>query len=234
MAKGSSMGKDPAVSWVFNDWQGGTMTLSRFLKGCYMDLLTAQFNNGHLSLDEIKTVLGSDFGSSWPTLQKKFKVVDGLYFNERLEMEIVKRKSYNKSRRQNLKDEEKDIKAEPHMGIGNGIGLENEFETKKGVQGEKNLIDVFFNDLENCSDYEIIAAKHGVDKRNCRVFLEPFLESFRIKADTNYKNFHAFVNHFKNHVNKEIEKRTEKGGGKLESALSINEQLKQEYLNKKK
>lgn len=120
MVKGSTMGKDPGVSWVFNDWQGGTMTLSRHQKGCYMDLLTAQFNNGHLSLEEIKTVLGSDFGSSWPTLQKKFKVdSDNLFFNERLEFEITKRKSFNKTRRDNAKSNKSEPILDEHMGNGN-------------------------------------------------------------------------------------------------------------------
>lgn len=97
------MAKDPAVLWYWNDWSGGTITMSRFLKGCYMDLLHAQFNNGNLSLTEIKTVLGSDFGAAWPTLQKKFKNDgNGLYFNERLVTESIKRKSFTKSRRNNL------------------------------------------------------------------------------------------------------------------------------------
>jgi hypothetical protein len=98
--------KDPAVLWYWNDWSGGTITLSRHLKGCYMDLLHAQFNAGHLSLDEIKTVLGSDFGSTWSTLQKKFKQDDkGLYYNERLVTESDKRKNFTKSRRENAKGE---------------------------------------------------------------------------------------------------------------------------------
>lgn len=122
MAKGSEQGKNPSVNWIFNDWQGGTMTMSRHLKGCYMDLLTAQFNNGHLSLDEIKTVLGSDFGQSWPALQKKFVPDEnGLYYNKRLEFEILKKKNYSKSREENLGE------SSPHMGNGkgNGIGLGN-------------------------------------------------------------------------------------------------------------
>lgn len=113
------MAKDPATLFYWNDWHSGTVTLSRFLKGCYMDLLHAQFNNGHLSLDEIRTVLGSDFGSSWPTLQKKFKTDDkGLYFNERLLSEAVKRKSYTASRRSN---------SEGHM----PKHMENEIENRK-------------------------------------------------------------------------------------------------------
>lgn len=98
------MAKDPAVLWYWNDWNGGTVTMSRFTKGCYMDLLHAHFNNGNLSLDEIKTVLGSDFGSSWPTLQKKFKQDEkGLFFNERLVFESDKRSNYSKSRKENRK-----------------------------------------------------------------------------------------------------------------------------------
>lgn len=93
--------KDPALLWYFNDWTGGTVTLSRHLKGCYIDLLSAQFNNGKLTLDEIKTVLGSDFGSSWPALQKKFKFEDSLYFNERLQQEKDKRINFTASRRKN-------------------------------------------------------------------------------------------------------------------------------------
>ena len=98
------MAKDPAFLFYPGDWQGGTSTFSRFLKGCYLDVLIAQFNSGHLSLEEIKTVLGSDFGQSWPTLQKKFKKDDdGLFFNEKLDTEIVKRKEYSKSRSENRK-----------------------------------------------------------------------------------------------------------------------------------
>lgn len=95
------MAKDPAVLWYFSDWFTGTATLTRHQKGCYMDLLSIQFNNGRLSLEEIKTVLGSDFGTTWPTLQKKFKEENGLYYNERLEEEQNKRKKYSESRRKN-------------------------------------------------------------------------------------------------------------------------------------
>lgn len=97
------MAKDPAMLWYWADWHSGTGLLSRFLKGCYMDLLHAQFNNGRLSLEEIKVCLGSDFGTSWPTLQKKFKQDENnLFFNERLEQEQIKRKAFSQSRRDNV------------------------------------------------------------------------------------------------------------------------------------
>ena len=120
------MAKDPACLFYWGDWQGGTVTLTRHLKGCYMDLLTAQFNNGPLSLDEIKTVLGTDFGSAWPALQKKFvKGESGLFFNERLQAEKDKRTSYVSSRRRNLK---------PHMGVHMDNGNENRIGSENGKQ----------------------------------------------------------------------------------------------------
>lgn len=94
------MAKDPAVLWYFGDWAGGTATMTRHLKGCYIDLLSAQFHSGPLSLDEIKTVLGADFGSSWPTLQKKFeKDENGSFYNVRLKAEKDRRIKYTESRK---------------------------------------------------------------------------------------------------------------------------------------
>lgn len=112
-------GKDPACLFYWENWSGGTTTLSRHLKGCYMDVLNAQFNEGPLSLDQIKTVLGSDFGQAWPTIQKKFKTTaDGLFFNSRLEKEKENRRKWVESRTNNLKGHKA-----PHMGIGVGTGV---------------------------------------------------------------------------------------------------------------
>jgi hypothetical protein len=134
------MAKDPAFLFYPGDWQGGTSTLSRFLKGCYIDVLIAQFNSGHLSLEEIKTVLGSDFGQSWPTLQKKFnKDPEGLFYNVKLETEMIKRKEYSKSRSKN-RTSKKDMNNicetyEKHMSL--HMENENEDVNKNLVKNEK-------------------------------------------------------------------------------------------------
>jgi uncharacterized protein YdaU (DUF1376 family) len=141
--------KDPAVLWYWNDWSGGTQTLTRHQKGCYMDLLHAQFNSGPLSLEEIKIVLGNDF-AMWGVLSKKFKETeDGLFFNERLAAEKSKREAYNESRRNNRSNKNKsydktyDITYENHM----SSHMENENENineidfkEKGGMGEKEKI----------------------------------------------------------------------------------------------
>lgn len=126
------MAKDPATLWYWNDWHSGTVTFTRHLKGCYMDLLHAQFNNGRLSLDAIKTVLGNDF-ASWGALSKKFRVDEqGLYYNERAELEQKKRAKFSESRRNNLSATPKKSHMKPHMDNENEIDIwVNGFELLK-------------------------------------------------------------------------------------------------------
>lgn len=135
------MAKDPAMLWYWSDWNSGTIILSRFLKGCYMDLLHAQFNSGHLSLEEIKTVLGSDFGTAWPALQKKFKADDaGKFFNERCEAEQIKRANFTASRRKNLESLHTETHMDTHTDkrMENANGVRDEFRTSiKKEQAEK-------------------------------------------------------------------------------------------------
>lgn len=96
------MAKDPAFLFYPGDWQGGTVTMSRHLKGCYIDLLVAEFNSGPLSLEEIKTVLGTDF-AAWGSLSKKFKTTDdGRFFNEKLESEKAKRATFTQKQTERI------------------------------------------------------------------------------------------------------------------------------------
>jgi hypothetical protein len=127
--------KDPAILWYWNDWIGGTVTFSRFLKGCYIDLLAAQFNSGPLSLEEIKTVLGTDF-AAWGSLSKKFKKTEtGLFFNERMEVEKAKRKEFSD------KQKERVLKRWNKSGIGSGNTtvlpkIENDNENDNEIRKE--------------------------------------------------------------------------------------------------
>lgn len=95
------MGKDPAFLFYPGDWLGGTITFTRAQKGAYMDLLMAQFNQGGLSLDDIKLVLGTDFWMWDAKLVSKFDLENGLYSNPRLQKEVVRRQLYTNSRKNN-------------------------------------------------------------------------------------------------------------------------------------
>ena len=111
------MAKDPAFLFYPGDWLGGTMLLTRHQKGCYIDLLMAQFNYGPLSLEQIKILLGTD-QASWTVLQAKFKKdANGNFFNEKLATEIEKRKNFVSSRGDNKRGKTKSYNksCENHM-----------------------------------------------------------------------------------------------------------------------
>lgn len=139
------MAKDPAFLFYPGDWQGGTMTMSRHIKGCYIDLLVAQFNSGPLSLEEIKIVLGNDFAAWQGSLSKKFKQTEtGLFFNERLEAEKTKRVEFSNKQKDRISKRWN----KNGMQSGNTVVLPIENENRnedvnvigKGVQGENQIL----------------------------------------------------------------------------------------------
>lgn len=134
------MAKDPAFLWYPGDWLGGTQLFSRAHKGAYMDLLMAQHSNGHMALEDVRHILGSDFDSMWESrLKSKFKLDSyGKFYNEKLENELIKRKNYTDGRKRNLESIKKEHShMEPHMENENGI--ENKIANGKGVQGKRKF-----------------------------------------------------------------------------------------------
>ena len=94
------MAKDPAFLFYPNDWLGGTMGMTFEQKGAYMELLMLQFNRGHMT----SHMIGQVVGQIWDVIKDKFiQDSDGLWYNDRLEVEKNKRKEFTYSRRNNLK-----------------------------------------------------------------------------------------------------------------------------------
>jgi len=81
------------------------MTLEE--KGAYIELLMMQFNRGHMDEHMITHMVGH----MWDRIKCKFKQdQDGLWYNQRLDEEKLKRKNYTESRRSNLSRDNKDKK----------------------------------------------------------------------------------------------------------------------------
>lgn len=209
------MAKDPATLWYWNDWHSGTVLMSRFLKGCYMDLLHAQFNNGRLSLEEIKTCLGSDFGQSWPTLQKKFMTDDkGLFFNERLEDEQLKRAAYSASRRNNRVKKEKppnpsyDTTYVKHM----SPHMENENENRnEDVDSSFGKSENLLSEMEAGKTVEFCKITLHRDYQIQNVY--DLWEAFLINGKKGfYLNESEIVKHFRNWIKTQPDIKNQKNG----------------------
>jgi hypothetical protein len=94
------MAKDPAFLFYPGDFMMGTMLLSMEEKGQYITLLSVMHQQGRLTNEEVEIVIK---GKPSQKLASKFKIDDdGLWFNERLEVETEKRKRFTESRRNSL------------------------------------------------------------------------------------------------------------------------------------
>lgn len=131
------MSKDPAFLFYPNDYLGGTMGMTHEMKGAYVDLLIFQFNNGHFDEAQAKQVLSICFTRVWDVLKSKFKNEGEngeFYYNERLRIEVEKRKAFTESRKINALQRGKHKKAyAQHMGNEN----ENRNGNKKRSKKEK-------------------------------------------------------------------------------------------------
>jgi len=136
------MSKDPAFLFYPNDYIGGTMGMTFEEKGAYMELLMLQFNRGHMTTH----MIGQTVGQIWVKIQEKFvKDADGLWYNERLDMEKERRKTFTESRRNNVsgknqhtKNKEKEV---GHMTTHMTGHMEN-------VNINVNTKDLFINNIK--------------------------------------------------------------------------------------
>lgn len=159
------MAKDPAFLFYPADWLSGVMGMTFEQKGAYFELLIYQFNNGKFSLAQAKQVLGICFSSVWEVVGKKFKNESGLLWNERLQLEIDKRKNFTNSRRINAlgkKTNNKKTKAQAkhmhkHMGNENTNRNINTDRVENGNLVDEPKVEIYptFNDFWNLYDKKI-------------------------------------------------------------------------------
>jgi uncharacterized protein YdaU (DUF1376 family) len=97
------MSKDPAFLFYSSDFLTGTSFLTNEQVGIYIRLLCHQHQNGHLKEKDMLKICGS---RDEDIFEKFIKDEQGLYFNERLDQEINKRKAYSESRANNRKKKE--------------------------------------------------------------------------------------------------------------------------------
>jgi hypothetical protein len=106
------MAKDPAFLFYSNDFIGGVAEMTMEERGQYISLLCFQHQKGHLSIEIIQRLIP---GVSDYVLNKFIKDEQGLYFNERLELEATKRAKFTESRRKNLSKPHMDSHMSEHM-----------------------------------------------------------------------------------------------------------------------
>lgn len=90
--------KNPAFLFYSSDFLTGVRLMTYEEIGKYITLLCLQHQQGHLSKDDMDAICGTYI----PRIYSKFQQdSEGKYFNNRLEIEGIKRAKYTESRRQN-------------------------------------------------------------------------------------------------------------------------------------
>lgn len=92
------MAKDPAFLFYSQDWIVGCQTLSFEERGKYITILSQMHQQGRLTEETIRLLVGSVSVS----VKSKFQVDEkGFWYNERLELEVEKRRNFTESRKRN-------------------------------------------------------------------------------------------------------------------------------------
>ncbi|KKP74706.1 MAG: hypothetical protein UR73_C0037G0015 [candidate division WS6 bacterium GW2011_GWF1_35_23] len=102
------MAKDPAFLLYSSDFLTGIMFMSDEQVGKYIKLLCAQHQKGMLAEEDMLNICKT---YDKKIFEKFKKTQDGLYYNERLSVEVERRKSYSESRRNNRNSK----KSKEHM-----------------------------------------------------------------------------------------------------------------------
>lgn len=179
------MAKDPAFLFYPGDFMTGTQFFTDEQVGKYIRLLLAQHQLGHLKESHMIMICKTYDNDIF---SKFIKDSNGNYYNQRLEDEIIKRKKYTESRRNNRKSEKNiSLTYDEHMENKNkDININNNI----------NIIDTWFSDFENGFEITEIAR---INKFNIEDVKTKLVE-FRKFAELNYPTYHKFVSHFKNWI----------------------------------
>jgi len=223
------MAKDPAFLFYPNDWLGGTMGMTFEEKGAYLELLIMQFNRGHMS----GHMVGHMVGQLWDKISHKFKQdSEGNWYNERVEIEIEKRKKFTNSRKNNLlgkNQHKKGQKMTSHMEGHVTSHMENENENRNENKDINetlwiNIKSKFENDFRFEEHFCRVKNISLIDFRNMR---NEFLNDIELRSE--YKELKELKNHFTNWSNKKIKSNAK---SKLSANTSENQRAMEEYLNR--
>jgi hypothetical protein len=136
--------EDFCFTYYDGDAARDTTHMNRLERGAYHDFIISQRKFGHLTLDQVKKILGKDFNECWPAMELIMKTdPDGKFYIEWLHTSITKSKKHSKKQTDNVnKRYQTDTNNIPKIdlviplgdGNGDGDGSELELNKKEPVQ----------------------------------------------------------------------------------------------------
>jgi hypothetical protein len=184
------MAKDPAVLFYTSDFLSGTFTMDNEQVGKYIRLLCLQHQKGKLSEKDMLSICKAYDNEIWD----KFKVEDGLYYNERMFNETIRRQKFSESRRNNAKSPKKESTSEAYA-----KHMETETENITITINENINIDFewFWNDYDKkVGDKQKLKKKWNkltdIERQNAMNYIDLYKQSVPDKQFR--KNPETFLN----------------------------------------
>jgi uncharacterized protein YdaU (DUF1376 family) len=187
------MAKDPAFLFYPGDFNTGTQFFTDDQVGKYMRLLMAQHQHGHLTENQVIFICKS---YDKDVMSKFVKDGNGLWYNERLEIEIVKRKKFVESRSKNKegKSKSKIISKSYDSHMEN----ENENENRNTINNKKES-ETFEYTLEPDVDVKLAEALDEI-YLDAQAMKWPHLD-FQFEYRTFCEKVRGSPDHYRNHDN---------------------------------
>jgi uncharacterized protein YdaU (DUF1376 family) len=197
------MGKDPAFLFYPGDWLGGTIGMTFEEKGAYMELLMMQFNRGHMT----SHMIGQVVGQHWVKLQDKFvQDEDGLWYNVRLDQEKEKRKTFVKTRKNNLSGKNQYTKPDKNNAHMNGhmtSHMENENENRDTYKNGGEAWDEIKSDEQFIERLRNIVRVYGATEENVLKATKYFLTLEDAKPNFDLRPRYEVRKHLVNWLSKQ-------------------------------
>lgn len=208
--------------------------MNRLERGAYDDIISAQRKRGHLSIDDLKKVLGSDFDRCWDAIEWVLKTdQEGKYFIEWVDMSIEKMRRHSEKQKEKAdKRWNNDATGMPrhNNGIdsampledGNGDGYEND-SLKRGAGKNfetmpTDCIEPNENYYELCCEFVFRLKQIKVTVGSIRA-LWPVYKAQNLTGSKYYADVGAVHSHFMNWI--KTQKFESNGNGKAKTRFEI-------------
>lgn len=211
------MAKDPAFLFYSSDFLTGTMFMTNEQVGKYIRLLCAQHQKGHLTEKDMLFICGSH---DEHIFSKFIKDEAGLYYNERCEDEINKRKKYSESRSNNRKSATKERLVKPNSNQTHDKSYDTTYDNHMEIENvneiiiEVRSIDKYKENFDN--DYVIdekASRENGFNQKQLEKAKFEFWNTKELDSEMLVKQYQDVQKHFLNwcRKNKERLKKAEAG-----------------------
>jgi uncharacterized protein YdaU (DUF1376 family) len=189
------MAKDPAFLFYPGDFTTGTQFFTDEQVGKYIRLLLAQHQTGHLHEKHMLQICKTHDKDVFDKFRQD---ENGLYYNERLENEIIKRKEYSKSRSENRK--KKNISSSHDIDMENKNKDSNYSNSLTNGNGAWSTEKMLFLNAEQWQYKQ--SSEYKISKNALLEYINVFLN--RIELQEDYKSESELKKHCANWLRKNI------------------------------